>query len=252
MSRQPIYDNRGKLVGHRYDFDSSGQVDGDDSGSVRFQSQLGAVGTPWAREGTPPWHMWGNTQTQEAVQSGGSLVASAPSISQLVRVSYRRPESWHWLLQTRLITAPTPPIPAAFVNVDVHFDLTIGIGRAMTIIPDFDVHSWHIENPQVPPLDANQAGNVLRTTTAIGNRLYNLGSGGVLVTDPSVISQFVAQDIQLQARLVLTTSSGGTLSASVEVSGLLAPMTHIRPDWYQDDRRNSPEAVFPGNETGGT
>lgn len=240
-----VYDRNGRMIG----VDETGQVDGDEPASVQFSSALSAVGIPWAREGTPPWHMWGNTQLQEATQNGGSLVASPPNVQQLVRVSYRRPETWHWFFQSRLITMPTPGIPAAFANVDVHFDLTIGIGRAMSIIPDFEVHSWHIENPQVPPTTPGQPGNILRTTQAVGNRLYNLGSGGVLVTDVSPISQFVAQDIQIQARLILTTSGSG-FSASCEVSGLLAPKTHVRPDWYQD-KRFPIESQFPGAETGG-
>lgn len=189
------------------------------------------------RSGIPPWHMWGNTQTLEVRQSGGSGVG-AEVAGQLARISYARPESWHWIFMSELLSAPDASIPASAATVDVYYDLTIGIGRSMIQIPAFEHHQWQWANGTHP---AAPIGERLYTTTVPGNRLSNY-SLNPAVSDPTIISEFVAQDVQLNCRLVLTTTGNG-FTARASVSAQFSPKTHIRPEWH--------EKRFPGAENGG-
>jgi hypothetical protein len=228
------------------DDDNMGQVDGDAGGRSPFATSMS--GRPWITQtGMVPWHMWGNSQTLTTLQTGGGGVASAPDTQQLVRVSYKRPDTWNWCFQSRLLAMPTPGLPGTDALLEVHFDLTIGIGRSSASFPDFEIHRWYFQNPSVPPLVLGAPGNILRSTTARGLRTYEQNSAGVITQAETLIDEIVAQDIQLQARLILTTSGNG-FTGSAEVSAFFAPVHHIRPDWFRDGPH---EMQYSGDEVEG-
>ena len=226
--------------------DDDGQVDGDvqplpSPFATRMRAQ------PWLRPGLPPWHMWGNSQVLTTRQTAGGGVASTPDTQQLVRVAYKRPETWHWAFQSRLIAMPTPGLPGTFATLEVHFDLIMGIGRSSATFPDFEVHTWSFQNPAVPPTAAGAPGNILRSTTARGLRGYAVNSAGTITETESLISEIVGDDIQVQARLILTTSGNG-FTGSAEVSAFFAPKNHVRPDWFRDGPE---ELQYGGSEVEG-
>lgn len=222
--------------------DDDGNYDGDDDdnriGATRFV-QFHNASQPWQQ---PPWHLWGNSET---VTARGAVVGSplnTPGRSQLLKISYGRPETWHWVFQS--VLQQRPDVPVLGGTVDVLFDVTIGIGRSVIVMPAFERHRWTWDNPaRIPPV-----GSTLTTTTTLGNRLFsNLFAPVGIVTEPTVISEIVAQDIQVAVRLEVTTL-GGLDDARVQVSGQLSPKTHVRPDWFLP---GPPTAKYAGSETGG-
>lgn len=223
--------------------DDDGQDDGEHVGAVgwaRFQPRVLSVGQPWLRQGVPPWHLWGSSQITQTQQTGGSGVASAPDTQQLAKIAYGRPESWHWVFMATLLEAPTPALPGSGIQVDLFFDLILGVGRSSIKIPAFEHFQWSCNNPNPAPV-----GEAFRlfTTSVRGNRLEDQ-QGIAHTTDPTVVEQITAQEIQLQTRFILTTTGSG-FSAKAEVSAYFAPKTHVRPDWYQ---QAPDELKFPGGE----
>lgn len=187
------------------------------------------------RSGIAPWHMWGNTQTIQTAQTGGSGVASAPGIGQMLRINYRRPDTWHWILSGVLLEAPAAALPGSGAQIDLFWDLTIGIGRAAMVLEGIEHFRWDYNNPNPTPL-----GQAFRLTTSsfVGNRTESQ-QGIVHTTGLTSIDELVFQDAQLTSRLILTTTGNG-FSAKVEASAQFAPKTHIRPEWH--DKR------YPGGE----
>jgi hypothetical protein len=217
------------------DDDSSdvGGSDGDDSGSVRW-TRPGAD-RPWLRSALPPWHLWGNTQ-QVIVTAGTPTVPATVQSGQLAKVSYKRPETWHWFFAARIISADDSG-GAEIQQVTINWNLTLGLGRAAQPIRVFDHFAFLWGPVAVAP------GLTIYSNTTKGPLKFQLDTG------PNVIDNFVAQDIQCQADIVYQ-SSTTVRTAIVEVSAFFAPQTHVRPDWYQDER--VPEVQFGGSETGGT
>lgn len=225
--------------------DDFGQVDGDDA--VAFVPQ--SAGTPWLREGMPPWHMWGNSQTIRVNASTTDTEAAVGS-GQLVKISYKRPETWHFLLVARLVNAPRVTLENE-LEVNVWFDVTSGIGRSQQKLLTFDQFNWGWIQGESPPLS-----KVLWTTqvrTPALRMVFDSGEGRYVdVADsirPSV--ELVGQDIQVQCRVSLFMrgiNEGDQSFADVEVSAFFAPKTHVRPDWFVN---GPPEVMFPGAEVQG-
>lgn len=190
--------------------------------------------------GIPPWHLWGNSQIIETRQTGGTGVGSAPGTGQMAKVAYGRPETWNWIFAATLLEAPTPGLPGTSMQVDLYWDLIIGIGRSAIVLESFEHFRWDCNNPNPAPINSQ-----LYSTSVKGNRLESQ-QGVTHTTDPTDIDQFVAQDIQLKCRLILTTSGNG-FTAKVEASAQFAPKTHMRPDWFLP----SHNAAFRGAEVGG-
>jgi hypothetical protein len=241
----------------------SGQFDGDDfGGHSPFSKSMQAL--PSFFGGSPPWHLWGNTQqiqTNVELPSGVSGRPANPGVGQLVKVAYKRPSAWNWILSAKLISGPPSGSLTTNVNIVVAFELTIGIGRSTIIMasqlifpssgnfsPSFDVQSFTYGN-QFP-----RNAQIWSTKAQSPSRTFIVDPVGVApVADaPTLIDTIIAQDIQLVARVVATAEAPNTALGSpvvVEVSGQFSPVVHVRPDWYNEGPN---EARFGGDEIGGT
>lgn len=246
--------------------DDWGQVDGDESGPAEFKPA--SAGQPWLRDGMPPWHLWGNTQRISVpVQSSSNPGRRTSTPGQLIKISYKRPETWHWLFAARLISGPNSD-GVNSLQLQVIFDLTVGVGRSMVQV----LGSPTAINGNTPfeayfftwgPLAAIFPANAFLYSTQVlaPNRTFrsdppfpNQGGfpvAGEFVTGPSVIDQIVAQDLQLNCQLICLATAGDAAigqSVVVDVSAQFAPKTHMRPDWF----RNAPEElIFAGSEVEG-
>lgn len=240
-------------MSRRYQLDDEGQVDGD--ASVAFVPKA-TTSQPWLREGTAPWHMWGNTQrVRVPIETTGAPRQGVTN--QLVKISYKRPETWHWLFSAKLISGPANTA-GFFTRIFVHWELSTGIGRSVVPMnfgfglpfaqPAFDTFTfqWGPVNPAFPAnaqIWASQA-------TSPGKSFQGDGPA----TTGAGVNQIVAQDLQLQAQLVGLTVPANVAAvgqvAVIEVSALFAPKTHVRPDWFMSPG-GPPELAFPGAETQG-
>lgn len=233
----------------RYGYDDDyAQVDGDASGAVQFQGAGG--GQPWMREGTPPWHMWGNSQIIRVNAETTDTPAPVAS-GQLAKVSYKRPETWHFLLAARIVNAPRVTIENELL-LTVRFDIITGIGRSQTQLPTFETFSWGWIQDQDPPTAKLLYTQQVQTPAL---RMVFDSDEGVYVDDPNsvrIFNELVGQDIQINCRVsffMRGINEGDQSTADVEVSAFFAPKTHIRPDWLI---HNAPaELQFPGAEIQG-
>lgn len=231
----------------QYPLDHYAQVDGDDSGVANF-TPAGA-GTPWLREGIPPWHMWGNSQTIR-VNAETTDTTAPVGTGQLVKVSYKRPETWHFLLVARLVNAPQVVLDNELA-VTVYFDVIAGIGRSQSVLQTFETFSWGWVEGEAPPYAKTLYTQQVRTPAL--RMVFDSGEG-IYVDDPASIQTFnelVAQDIQVTCRVnffMRGINEGDQSFADVEVSAFFAPKTHVRPDWFVN---GPPETMFPGAETQG-
>lgn len=213
---------------------------------ARFiQPQFAGAGQPWLRAGTPPWHMWGNLQPF-TVAAGGFAQPTFNQQQQLLKVAYKRPETFHWLFFARLISVDPVPSGIQEAGVQVDFDLTVGLGRATTKLESFEQFRWRFN-------DTFAGGNIPRTRFAFmwstqvqaPLRVYDLVAPPAS-QQPNVVDQIVAENIQLEVRIA--DIGNYVYQMQMEVAGYFAPKTHVRPDWYCDA---PPEVTFPGDEIGG-
>jgi hypothetical protein len=240
-----------------------GQVDGDE-GPQPVANFAPNTAQPWLRSGIPPWHLWGNTQKIDiTIQTLAAGVPALPSAGQLVKIAYKRPESWNWILSARLLSGPVADF--AGITITVLYDLTIGIGRStiqMQNIPNaifasksFEMHQFVLGVGDPFPIGAQiwttqslAPSRNFRTDFPFGNT-----TGNAVPPDESasVVDRIVAQDIQLSCRVYAITGISDVAlgqPVQVEVSAQFAPASHVRPDWY----RQGPEEVsFPGEEVEG-
>lgn len=230
--------------------DERGQVDGDASAPPQF----GAGG------GLTPWHLWGNTQRLTVVvQSPTNPITLTPG--QLLRVAYKRPETWHWVLEARLLEGEDADLIDPII-VDVLYDLTIGIGRSMVQIPGgygyfderndpaFERFRFTWGGPAVGADPVFPRGAAIYSTAVFAPSREFI-NGPAPTKSTALVDQIVAQDIQLNCRVAAVTFPGGShvgKSVTVEVSGHFAPKVHVRPDWV---REGDESVQFPGNEQGG-
>lgn len=240
----------------RDDDDGHGQVDGDASPWAHFSR--GMRGQPWMHGSEPPWHLWGNTQRIEfPIETTGAFRQGVTN--QLIRVAYKRPETWHWIFQARLISGPNNTV-GFFSRIFVHWELTVGIGRSMQRmhfenattpganfpIRAFEEYTYRWADPDPFPAGAT----IWSTQTTAPSRDFD--AAGPFPAGPAV-TEIVAQDIQLQVQVVGLTAVGNVAAvgqnAIIEVSAQFAPKTHVRPDWLQLEVE--PEAQFTGQELGG-
>ncbi len=243
----------------RDDHEEWGQVDGDDAPMANFTPTGG--GQPWLRAGMTPWHMWGNSQVLETIVQDSSAATRTNTPGQLVKISYKRPETWNWLFAAKLVSGPDSPVNET--QIEVAFDLMIGIGRSAILLQSAGVNQdkafeqfffqWGPVGPfprgaQLYSTQVLAPNRTLRTDAPFPDQTGNAVAGN---QSASPIDQIVAEDINLACRLIALAPPGSASigkKVSVEVSAQFAPKTHIRPDWYLNA---PPEQVFPGGETEG-
>lgn len=230
------------------DDDDDGQIDGDGPGPAIWAPQgpspfARAPGDqPWLREGTPPWHMWGNSQQLSTTLLAGQFGESVSG--QLVKVTYKRPETWHFLLAAKFLPGGTAAPLGTLLDLNIVFELTIGIGRSIFQTFAFTEFRFRWEN-------ANAPTNVLLWATQVNAAALFQNVAVPIPADVRPVTQVVAQDIQLNFRAALLLSGaavGYPYTASAEVSAFFAPKTHVRPDWF---RKAGEELQFPGAEVSG-
>lgn len=183
-----------------------------------------------ARKGPPPWHLWGDTKN---VVVEMSLLSLNYSTMQLAKVSYGRPETWDFMFAARIINFE-PEDSAG--EIEVFFDVTIGVGRSHLEMPGFEHFMWYWSALPVPLNEVKYSAEVY------GPQRIPVPPATAPVDN--IISEITAQDIQVQARVLYT---GGTIvpkRATVEVTSFWAPRSHIRPEWWKGE--------FPGGEDNGT
>lgn len=159
-----------------------------------------------------PWHMWGTSVPVDLVAEASGQQAKASA--QIVRINYKRPESWNFFLGMRVNSSTVSPF---FVTVD--FNVRIGIGRDFTEIKKFASFRW-----SQPP---GVYGDLLWTTTANAPPIDN---SAVAPFPQNIVRQLVGQDIQVSADVVYNPAIPGA-SAKVEVIAYFAPVSHVRPEW---------------------
>jgi hypothetical protein len=235
----------------------SGQFDGDGPFSKSMQALPAFFG------GSPPWHLWGNTQqisTTVVLPAGVSGLPANPGVGQLVKVSYKRPTSWNWIFSSKLILGPNGNSPSEDVIVTVDFELTLGVGRSFiqmqpaydllgtVITPPFEQHSFQY-GTQFP---ANAQIWSTKTTSPSRTFIKDTHAAPPAADPPTLIDTIIGQDIQIVARVLATCKAPNFVLGSnmvVEVSAQLSPVVHVRPDWFRDE---GDESRFGGNEIGGT
>lgn len=222
-----------------------GQHDGDAPfGGSPFATAQGQQ--PWLRQTDPPWKMWGNEQTVTLLNVAGNT--TAPLKQQLLRVSYKRPETWHWLFSATLLQGPQA-LGGFGAALFVSFDLTVGIGRTAITIPGFELFGFQWLGPLLAPVNTQ----IWSTQSRAPNRVFATPNPAAPVD--SIVDQIVAQDIQLGVSVSAGGTGGLVGDYSVLVAAQFAPKSHIRPDWYLPDAPDGTpapiEAVFPGDEVGG-
>lgn len=226
--------------------DVDAQIDGDASPAFVQPSPfaLAPGQQPWLREGLPPWHLWGNTQQFSVVS--GAMGTGATAGGQLIKISYKRPDTWHWFFMARI--TQLSPLPAGVQNVglQVDFDLIIGVGRSSIEMPSFDRFTWEAQAP-APQIILFQ--RIWSTQVLAPNKFQSNVVPPTAIANP--LNQVTASDIQVNCRLSPTGVNNYVYDAQVEVSAYWAPKTHVRPDWFNNFDGVPPEKVFGGGETEG-
>lgn len=224
--------------------DDEGQVDGDYSGHAQFQSTLKQPGQPWLRQSIPPWHMWGTTEQVNLRSQVATTAPSVPTTQQLSKINYKRPESWHWLFTLRLVSGPDALLLTDHPVITCAFDVLVGLGRSVVLLQNFETYLINWNGPAfAAPI--SQSAQIWSTQTDGPPR--NLIFNDTPSSRPTVASQLVAQDIQVQARLTFQHSPANT-PAVVEIGSFWSPRTHVRPDWTQEGPN---EIAYAGDEVGG-
>lgn len=235
--------------------DDYGQDDGERVGDDSpFATSMRAQ--PWVRMGgLTPWHMWGNSQTLPPLKPAGeTALENLPfEVGQLTKVAYKRPESWHWLLGARFVSAPISseivPFPSSTILiVRLDFEVIAGHGRSQFAMPTFEHFEWRWVNTR--PINVP-----MWSASALSPNLVHVADG---VEDPGSVRRpfdtLVAEDIQCRCRATWEVGAfqpppQGFPPMLLEVSAFFAPKTHVRPDWLQVDVPES--AQFPGEELRG-
>lgn len=189
--------------------------------------------------GIPPWHMWGNSIQLSLISGGASTTPPQPT-GQLVRIAYRRPETWTFLLGVRAISARgAGGAPVSPGNVFVDFLLTTGIGRSQVVIASGVAGSGTpFQRFRFQWGGANFPNNLLKFSTTVTGPVID---DQAVAPPQNLISWIPAQDIQLECSGVMITPTTGD-TCVMQVEAYFAPRSHVRPEWFRRPPR------FPGAE----
>lgn len=191
-------------------------------------------------QSNPPWLLWGQTQAVAVNPTLIGIQQQQENNTTLVRVAYGRPDTFRFLVGFQILSGGTPSGPAETALVEVVFELIIGMGRSALRIPEFAYLQLDWSN-----------GNAVRSNQLV----YETSTPAYPAvpwpaSDPVPrIETFVGQDVTLVAKSAYLTDVPGAVPVQIEVTGMIAPNTHTRPDWMQVDAQ--PAVQFPGGETGG-
>lgn len=172
-------------------------------------------------QGMTPWHMWG--QSKELIATSGGVVTTPSTTGQITKVSYKRPDSFSFLLAAILVGGQGPGgAPVSPGSIAVSFAVTIGVGLSQITLDPFCiplVFQWNPFKTNIQKWFSTSLSPVLDDSAATPQRL---------TTDV-----LVAENIQVSATAILQTPTNGD-QVIVQVHSYFAPRTHIRPDWYED------------------
>lgn len=194
---------------------------------ARQTAQLHSLVMPPPKHGAgvPPWHMWGGGAVAQCeVTTGGVQTQSVAG--QFANVNYKRPESWNFLFAAKLLSG-ADSLAAQIQQVNVQFNLTVGIGRSTIILPNFESLSfvWG-------PLQAAPVGQLIWSTEVIAPPRAPAD------TRENICDHITAQTIQLD--VVVLYQSTVANRCAVEIQAQFAPQVHVRPEWHLHQ--------FPGGE----
>ena len=171
------------------------------------------LNAPHTATSVTPWHLWGNQRTLDF--AGQATVAPPiPTSQQMLKVAYKRPESWHFLFSCKVLAST---VAAGGGGVNVSWDLKIGIGLNTIEIPGFVTQGF--------PL-VGAPSDLIQIWSMTAKQPPQFGGD----TSDSRVSTFVAQDIQLAATITFFTASASTVKLQLEAQ--VAPVVHMRPDWF--------------------
>lgn len=216
--------------------DDDGQVDGEGF-SPRSPFATSMQGAPWL-SGNPPWTMWGDQKIID-IPPGLFEAGLVFSTTQIARINYKRPDTWRFLFEARLLSGGTGSVAPDACTVFVNFDLIVGVGRSSTPLESFCEFTWSWSGTNPPPIAE-------RRWSTFGQRPPRTSAGAAAYE----IEQLVSQDIQCQVRCAGAVNYTPTVPIRVAVNAFFAPNVHVRPDWLQLDVPR--EAQFAGDETQGT
>jgi hypothetical protein len=174
------------------------------------------------KSGIPPWHMWGDSVVVDITSTGAS--GQGQSL-QVVRINYGRPETWRFFLAAETLEGNAN----AGGSLIVAFRTILGVGRSSVEVP-LGVFNfvWPGAFPKTIKFASSSLAPVVDDTQP---------------TVPNVLQTIVAEDIQVQAQVVLVAAAN--LTAKVKCTAFFAPEGHVRPEWFEKDPR------FPGGENDG-
>lgn len=192
----------------------------------------------------PPWHLWGNSVLLSASSGVGT---SGRTSQQLFRVNYKRPETWSFFFGAQIVSgAPETTVGPGNVAVEVGIKVITGIGRTT-------FEAGQLPSPAASGLVTFQwlitPGQIVarapKKWTTAGNGAPDLRDD---VPGSSIPVEWISgQDLQASVELIVTGTFGQNVG--VQVTGFVAPRSHVRPDWFRDHD----EAMrFRGDEYGGT
>jgi hypothetical protein len=181
--------------------------------------------------------MWGSSQIL-------TLSQGVFQSRQLVKINYKRPETWSFFFGAKILTA-TAPGPT--LTLEVAFEVIAGVGRTLfnTTPPGGGLatsgrgFAFFLFTLPIPFVQTQ--GTSKYTTVGRGPAQDDT----LPLVVPS-IEWIPAQDIQVMAGARSTPSVNVT--ATIEVTSFFAPRSHVRPDWFGEE----PVAQFLGGERNGT
>lgn len=193
-----------------------------------------------------PWHMWGTTvQMSPVYRPAAAPQEQIQASQQILRINYKRPDTWSFWLGAKIVGGT---ISAVATNVRCLVHLNIGLGRSSfeTKQDPYDIgqFGFHVFNWVIGPgAQPGSTNNNTKYTTVVRSP----PNQDDMPPDDTrfLIDRFPAQDIQCWADASVMAADVGT-RIDLEVSAYFAPMTHVRPDWFNEENQ------FPGAETGGT
>ncbi len=187
----------------------------------------------------PPWHRWGTSKGLlcPAKPLMGTLLVQS---EQMVRVSYKRPETWRFFFLARVIEGDLSVGGGGELVVD--FEVTFGVGLSQVTIPAFAHFVFNLAPPvvQVTKFTNSVPGTVMDDTIV------------PIAATPQILPQIntlTSENIQVVARAQLGGAAVAPDKVRVEAHTYWAPNAHIRPDWH-----GGPGVLeqFAGKEIGGS